>query len=85
VNAVCPGLVYSKFWSQGHGPLFAEHRPDLKGLDARGVFEKFLDRGVMKREQTPEDIGKAVAFFASEDARNITGQALNVDSGFIMY
>jgi len=48
------------------------------------VFERFLERGVMKREQTPEDIGKAVAFFASDDARNITGQALNVDSGFIM-
>ncbi len=84
VNAVCPGLVYTKFWSEGHGPRFAERRPDLKGLDPRGVFEKFLERGVLKREQTPEDIGKAVAFFASDDARNITGQALNVDSGFIM-
>ncbi len=85
VNAVCPGLVYTKFWSEGHGPRFAERRQDLKDLDARGVFEKFLERGVLKREQTPEDIGRAVAFFASEDARNITGQALNVDSGFIMY
>ena len=84
VNAVCPGLVYTRFWSEGHGPRFAQRRPDLKGLDARGVFEKFLERGVLKREQTPEDIGKAVAFFASDDARNITGQALNVDSGFIM-
>ena len=85
VNAVCPGLVYTKFWSEGHGPRFAERRADLKGLDPRGVFEKFLERGVLKREQSPEDIGKAVAFFASDDARNITGQALNVDSGFIMY
>jgi NAD(P)-dependent dehydrogenase (short-subunit alcohol dehydrogenase family) len=85
VNAVCPGLVYTKFWSEGHGPRFAERRPDLKGLDPRGVFDKFLERGVLRREQSPEDIGKAVAFFASDDARNITGQALNVDSGFIMY
>lgn len=85
VNAVCPGLVYSRFWAEGHGPRFAERRPDLKGLDARGVFERFLERGAMKREQSPEDIGKAVAFLASEDARNITGQALNVDSGFVMY
>jgi NAD(P)-dependent dehydrogenase (short-subunit alcohol dehydrogenase family) len=30
----------------------------------------------MKREQTPEDIGRAAVFLASEDARNITGQAL---------
>ncbi len=85
VNAVCPGLVYTRFWAEGHGPQFAQRRADLKGLDPREVFEKFLERGVLKREQTPEDIGKAVAFFASDDARNITGQALNVDSGFIMY
>lgn len=84
VNSVCPGLVYTRFWSEGHGPQFAQRRPDLKGLDARQVFERFLDRGILKREQSPEDIGKAVAFFASDDARNITGQALNVDSGFIM-
>ena len=36
------------------------------------------------REQTPEDIGKAVAFLASDDAKNITGQALNVDGGMRM-
>ena len=31
-----------------------------------------------------EDIGHAVAFFASEAARNITGQSLNVDGGIKM-
>ena len=30
------------------------------------------------------DIGKAVAFLASDDAKNITGQALNVDGGMRM-
>ena len=28
-----------------------------------------------------KDIGKAVAFFASDDAINITGQSLNVNGG----
>jgi NAD(P)-dependent dehydrogenase (short-subunit alcohol dehydrogenase family) len=37
----------------------------------------------LKREQTPEDIGRAVVFLASEDARNITGQTLNVDGGMV--
>ena len=36
------------------------------------------------REQTPEDMGRAVVFFASDDARNVTGQALNVDGGYIL-
>jgi enoyl-[acyl-carrier-protein] reductase (NADH) len=38
----------------------------------------------LRREQTPVDIGEAVAFFASDAARNITGQALNVDGGIEM-
>ena len=36
------------------------------------------------RVQTPEDIGKMAAFLASEDARNITGQCINVDSGAVI-
>ncbi len=36
------------------------------------------------REQTPEDMGKAVVFFVSEDAKNITGQVLHVDGGYVM-
>jgi NAD(P)-dependent dehydrogenase (short-subunit alcohol dehydrogenase family) len=34
--------------------------------------------------QTPEDIGKTVAFLASDDAAQITGQALNVNGGAIL-
>ena len=36
------------------------------------------------REQTPEDIGKLVAFLASDDACNITGQELAVDGGITL-
>jgi enoyl-[acyl-carrier-protein] reductase (NADH) len=33
------------------------------------------------RATTPEDVGKMVAFLASDDAGNITGQAITVDAG----
>ena len=36
------------------------------------------------REQTAEDMGRAVVFFASDDAKNITGQVLHVDGGVVM-
>ena len=39
---------------------------------------------LIPRPQTPEDIGRAVAFFASDDASEINGQALNVNGGAIM-
>ena len=54
-------------------------------IDERAVFDAFLQRNCpLRREQTPEDIGQAVVFLASEGARNITGQALNVDGGIEM-
>jgi NAD(P)-dependent dehydrogenase (short-subunit alcohol dehydrogenase family) len=36
------------------------------------------------REQAPEDMGLAVVFLVSEDAKNITGQTLHVDGGMVM-
>jgi NAD(P)-dependent dehydrogenase (short-subunit alcohol dehydrogenase family) len=38
----------------------------------------------LHREQTVEDIGRAVVFFVSDDAKNVTGQVLMVDGGQIM-
>jgi NAD(P)-dependent dehydrogenase (short-subunit alcohol dehydrogenase family) len=36
------------------------------------------------RANEPEDIAAMVAFLSSSGARNITGQAFNVDGGIIM-
>jgi enoyl-[acyl-carrier-protein] reductase (NADH) len=49
------------------------------------MFERRVQEWIpLKREQTPEDIGQAAVFLASEEARNITGQALMVDGGAVM-
>jgi NAD(P)-dependent dehydrogenase (short-subunit alcohol dehydrogenase family) len=59
-------------------------RPDAKekGMTPRQFFDKVLMRGYpLKREITPEDIGRAVVFLVSEDAKNITGQTLNISAG----
>ncbi|MCH7745727.1 MAG: SDR family oxidoreductase, partial [Chloroflexi bacterium] len=51
-------------------------------VTGREHFEKLVEATIpMKKEQTPEDIGKLAAFLASADAHNITGQAINVDGG----
>ena len=81
VNAVCPGLLWTPLWRRiavRHGV----HRDEDKGMTAREVFDKYVkERTPLGREQTPEDIGNAVAFLASDAAKNITGQALNVSGG----
>ena len=81
VNAVCPGLLWAPLWSELAQRMQALN-PELRGLSHREVFERMVDQMVpMKKEQTPDDIGKLTAFLASDDAHQITGQAINIDGG----
>jgi meso-butanediol dehydrogenase/(S,S)-butanediol dehydrogenase/diacetyl reductase len=85
VNAICPGVLWTAFWEK-LAQHIADTNPAFKGMTARQVFDKRVGDVIpMKREQTPEDIGLAAVFLASEEARNITGQALNVDGGSVMH
>ena len=85
VNAVCPGLLWTPMW-EFIGAGMIRNVAALKGKTPREVFEMRVREWVpLQREQTPEDVGHAVAFLASEEARNITGQALNVDGGIYMH
>ena len=92
VNCVCPGIIYTDLW-KSMAVKTVGNRPEFKGMDPRewflGIFEgKHPLRGgspltPLRREQTVEDIGRAVVFLVSDDAVNITGQSLNVDGGMI--
>lgn len=67
VNAVCPGPIDTDMLA----PLTADAR-----------FREKVSKGVpLKRLGKPEDVAAAVAFFASEEAGFITGNALVVDGG----
>ena len=68
------------------GPLARFADVDLESMTPRDYWLKYLVRpsNPMRREQTPEDIGRAVVFFVSDDAANITGQVVHVDGGQIM-
>lgn len=82
VNAICPGLLWTNMWQD-----ISKKRSSATGetISGRALFERAVENMTpLKREQTPEDIGKLAAFLASGDARNITGQAINVDGGIRM-
>jgi len=59
---------------------------DLEALTPRDFWLKVnvIPGTPLGREQTPEDMGRAVVFLVSEDAKNITGQTLHVDGGMTM-
>ena len=89
VNAICPGLLWTPMWeaiAQRRSRLGStQTHTDVQGMPGRELFETVVNQTMpMKREQTPEDIGKLAAFLASDDAKNITGQAINVDGGIRM-
>ena len=52
------------------------------------VSDEEIERGARRipwrRMGTPDDIGKAVAFLASDDADYVTGATLRVDGGFVL-
>jgi NAD(P)-dependent dehydrogenase (short-subunit alcohol dehydrogenase family) len=84
VNAVCPGLIWTPLW-ESIGDWRSSTDEQYTGLTPRQVFQRAVSDIVpLGREQTPEDVGAAVAFLASDRARSITGQALNVDGGIRM-
>jgi meso-butanediol dehydrogenase/(S,S)-butanediol dehydrogenase/diacetyl reductase len=83
VNAVCPGLLWTPMWEKIEGMF--RHSGDPEVVSQRAAFDAYLQQACpLRREQTPEDVGQAVVFLASDGARNITGQALNVDGGIDM-
>ena len=85
VNAICPGVLWTDFW-QKLAAHIANTNPAFSGMTPRQVFDKRIgDIIPMKCEQQPEDIGWAAVFLASDEARYITGQALNVDGGCVMH
>ncbi|WP_179220296.1 SDR family NAD(P)-dependent oxidoreductase [Rhodococcus sp. NCIMB 12038] len=79
VNAICPGIVRTQMWEVELAEI-----SEAKNITIEEAWTQTLAGIPLLRPQLPEDIGAAAAFLASPLAKNITGQALNVDGGFEM-
>jgi 3-oxoacyl-[acyl-carrier protein] reductase len=65
VNAVAPGFIQT----------------DMTDNLPEAARKQFLERTLIQRPGTPDDVASAVLFLASEEAAYITGQVLTVDGG----
>lgn len=84
VNTVCPGIIWTPMWAEGVSVLKSAN-PGLRQADDQTVFMNVVMNQIpLKRVQLPEDIGNAVVFLVSDEAKEITGQALNVCGGMRM-
>ncbi|MDE0045406.1 MAG: SDR family NAD(P)-dependent oxidoreductase [bacterium] len=77
VNAVCPGIVETPRMQK-----LCEEKARVRGWTVDEVYDEYVEEMALKRVTTPGDVANAVLFMASEDSRQITGQAITVDGGW---
>ncbi len=77
VNAVCPGIVETPRMQK-----LCEEKARVRGWTVDEVYDEYVQEMALKRVTTPGDVANVVLFMASEDSRQITGQAITVDGGW---
>jgi len=78
VNAICPGVTRTAL---GERNLVV--RAQEQGISVEEARARHYAHIPIGRANEPEDIAAMAVFLASPGARNITGQAYNVDGGLI--
>jgi NAD(P)-dependent dehydrogenase (short-subunit alcohol dehydrogenase family) len=83
VNAICPGATKTEMLS-GEGGLF-EWLAKTRGI-SREEAEKGVTRlNIQKRMLDPDEIAGLALYLASDEAKGVTGQAISIDGGQVMY
>jgi NAD(P)-dependent dehydrogenase (short-subunit alcohol dehydrogenase family) len=80
VNAVCPGYVDTPLTDAAIANIVA--RTKLTEAEARATLEKISPQN---RLVTVEEVAHVVRMLVDENARGLTGQAINVDGGTVMF
>ncbi len=85
VNALSPGMVKTDLnesvWRAGQAGLPPAERQDYDSWAA----EKIRKVSPLGQWQTPAELAAMAVFLASDHARNITGQTINIDGGQVMH
>jgi NAD(P)-dependent dehydrogenase (short-subunit alcohol dehydrogenase family) len=85
VNALAPGMVKTELnqsiWAAGQKKLPEDQRVSFDDWAA----EKIKKVSHLGRWQMPEEYAAMATFLASDHAKNITGQTINIDGGQVMH
>ena len=78
-NCVVPGAIATDLMLNYVKRVAAE-----QGVEEDVINQQLLSGCALKTYSTPEDVANLALFLASDQARTITGQSINVDAGLIM-
>ena len=78
VNAICPGMTMTEL-----GERNAVGRAAARGITVAELQAEQVAGIPIRRANTADDIAAMAVFLAGPGARNITGQAYNVDGGLV--
>jgi NAD(P)-dependent dehydrogenase (short-subunit alcohol dehydrogenase family) len=78
-NAICPGNTLTEMVRN-----VASRQGEMLGMTGEEWLQMRANDCPMKRLAEPWEIAGVCAFLASQDARYITGQAIEVDGGLVM-
>jgi NAD(P)-dependent dehydrogenase (short-subunit alcohol dehydrogenase family) len=79
VNCVCPGVINTDLQEQEYAVV-----SQLTGKSRDEIKSEWVGSMPLGRFQEVDDVADAVLFLASDDARQTTGEALNVSGGMVM-
>jgi NAD(P)-dependent dehydrogenase (short-subunit alcohol dehydrogenase family) len=80
VNAICPGWVDTDMTTASIARIV--EKTGRSADEARASLERMSPQQRLVR---PEEVALVAVMLASEDAGGITGQAINVDGGEVMF
>jgi NAD(P)-dependent dehydrogenase (short-subunit alcohol dehydrogenase family) len=85
VNTLCPGMVKTPL-NRSTWEAWNKHQPESEQQTYDDwAAEKIKKLVPLNRWQEPEDIAAMAVFLASRRGKNIAGQTINVDGGYVMH
>ena len=80
VNAICPGYVETEMTTRAIEQITAK-----TGRSSGETLDAIKRMSPQNRLIAPEEVAALALLLASDDARSITGEAINVDGGSVLY
>ena len=83
VNAICPFFVETEMFRGADGYI-AQMSKMAENSESK-IIDRIMSRSLQRRVLDPDEVAAMAVYLASDDARGVTGQALNICGGTIFH